>query len=1033
MKQVYLLCYFLFGSLLTIAQNCPPTNLALQLNISQPAYCSNDEVNLSTNVSAVNYFWHLGQGNVLVTTTPRLITSYRRGGVYEIMLVADYGNNCRDSATALVEIVDAAVEFDYTITDNVVAFEADTSTYILNYFWNFGNQLTGSGASVITRYPSVGSYPVTLFTSGICPPDSTTQIITILPPTPTEDTPTTCGDGIDNDGDGLIDCADSDCACDEDNDGILATEDPDDNNPCVPDNTIAGCEPTNIPPLFEEFPFLETFVNPNNCTGEKISLYQQGSFFFLFVETSTSRKLYFQTGQFYCESTPTYDCVGAYNLGDAINSWTCNSVNVVDNDNDGVLSDIDPDDDNPCIPDDTVTNCIKDVDEDGIFSDVDPDDNDPCVPNSTMANCVVDTAGVAIPVFFSDFPWLSDIVNPANCDGTKISIYQSGAFSFIYVETAESSTLYFENGTFYCQSAPNFDCLAAYNLSNPYKEWTCSGATIIDADNDGTPAQTDPDDDNPCIPDDTVTNCIKDVDADGIFSDADPDDNDPCVPNSTTANCMIDTTVVAIPDFFTDFSWLSDIVDPANCDGTIISIYQSGAFSFIYVETSESSTLYFENGTFYCQFAPNFDCLAAYNLSNPYEEWTCSGATIIDADNDGIPAQTDPDDNNPCIPNNTAANCETETIPVVIARPTFFDDYPWLTDLVNPADCNDERISIYDLGSFAFLFIETANYQQLYFENGTFYCESTPTYDCLAAYNLTTPTEVWECSSQIMPEEEETPDCNKNTGTIIFVDCDNGEEFFMIETTEGLILDIYFDTGIDFNYFEGQSVKFDFQNANFDSPCSIATKAIIITCIEEIRDTPIEIPPALFEQYTFLYNLIDPSDCSGANVTVYTSGAFDYLLVETATEIALYFQDGTFFCGQTPTYNCVTAYGFDDSNITNSWTCGEATFASEATSRNTSATLYPINSSAKKWAIAAYPNPAQDHLWVAINSQNAQSVQLNLLDKTGRLILQQSTNVLKGDNRFALTLSGVNSGMYYLMVEGQVTGERTVRKIMVVR
>jgi len=127
------------------------------------------------------------------------------------MLVADYGNNCRDSTTALVEIVDAAVEFDYTITDNVVAFEADTSTYILNYFWNFGNQLTGSGASVITRYPSVGSYPVTLFTSGICPPDSTTQIITILPPTPTEDTPTTCGDGIDNDGDGLIDCDDSDC------------------------------------------------------------------------------------------------------------------------------------------------------------------------------------------------------------------------------------------------------------------------------------------------------------------------------------------------------------------------------------------------------------------------------------------------------------------------------------------------------------------------------------------------------------------------------------------------------------------------------------------------------------------------------------------------------------------------------------------------------------------------------------------------------------------------------------------------------
>ena len=119
-------------------------------------------------------------------------------------------------------------------------------------------QLTGSGSSVITSYPIPGTYPVTLFTSGICPPDSTTQIITILPPTPTEDSPAACGDGIDNDGDGQIDCADSDCACDEDNDGTIASEDPDDNNPCVPDNTVSQCQPTSNPQLFEDFPFLET-------------------------------------------------------------------------------------------------------------------------------------------------------------------------------------------------------------------------------------------------------------------------------------------------------------------------------------------------------------------------------------------------------------------------------------------------------------------------------------------------------------------------------------------------------------------------------------------------------------------------------------------------------------------------------------------------------------------------------------------------------------------------------------------------------
>jgi len=126
----------------------------------------------------------------------------------------------------------------------------------------------------------------------------------------------------------------------------------------------------------------------------------------------------------------------------------------------------------------------------------------------------------------------------------------------------------------------------------------------------------------------------------------------------------------------------------------------------------------------------------------------------------------------------------------------------------------------------------------------------------------------------------------------------------------------------------------------------------------------------------------------------------------------------------------VTAYGFDDSNITDSWTCGQATFSTEATSRNDPTTR---SQSTEAWAMNAYPNPAQDHLWVAITSQSAQAVQVTLLDKTGRLVLRQSTSVAKGKNTLPLTLSNVNSGMYYLMVEGQVTGERSVRKVMVVK
>ena len=67
-------------------------------------------------------------------------------------------------------------------------------------------------------------------------------------------TEVSCTDGIDNDGNGRIDCADDACsnssvACgmDNDNDGYYTNGagsglDPDDTNPCIPDNTVLACD-----------------------------------------------------------------------------------------------------------------------------------------------------------------------------------------------------------------------------------------------------------------------------------------------------------------------------------------------------------------------------------------------------------------------------------------------------------------------------------------------------------------------------------------------------------------------------------------------------------------------------------------------------------------------------------------------------------------------------------------------------------------------------------------------------------------------
>ncbi|MEM6698738.1 MAG: M36 family metallopeptidase, partial [Bacteroidota bacterium] len=95
----------------------------------------------------------------------------------------------------------------------------------------------------------------------------------------------------------------------------------------------------------------------------------------------------------------------------------------------------------------------------------------------------------------------------------------------------------------------------------------CAG-TVVDADNDGVCAADDPDDNDPCVPDNSDPSCggsctpgsacddgdactindvfdancncagtFTDADNDGVCVGDDPDDNDKCVPNATSPNC----------------------------------------------------------------------------------------------------------------------------------------------------------------------------------------------------------------------------------------------------------------------------------------------------------------------------------------------------------------------------------------------------------------------------------------------------------------------------------------------------------------
>ena len=66
----------------------------------------------------------------------------------------------------------------------------------------------------------------------------------------------------------------------------------------------------------------------------------------------------------------------------------------------------------------------------------------------------------------------------------------------------------------------------------------------------------------------------------------------------------------------------------------------------------------------------------------------------------------------------------------------IFDKYLWLSDLIDPASCENGNITEYDLGPYAFLLLETPEGTELYFENGSLFCTNTINFDCLEAYGL---------------------------------------------------------------------------------------------------------------------------------------------------------------------------------------------------------------------------------------------------------------------------------------------------------
>ena len=90
--------------------------------------------------------------------------------------------------------------------------------------------------------------------------------------------------------------------------------------------------------------------------------------------------------------------------------------------------------------------------------------------------------GSSTPNFFIDFPWMADLVDPSNCTTEKVTVYRTGFYQYIWVETPEGQKMYFQDGTLYCTEVPEFDCIAAYQLDRIDYEWSCGSSSIMEED-----------------------------------------------------------------------------------------------------------------------------------------------------------------------------------------------------------------------------------------------------------------------------------------------------------------------------------------------------------------------------------------------------------------------------------------------------------------------------------------------------------------------------------------------------------------------
>jgi|GEM_PF-1557649 len=285
--------------------------------------------------------------------------------------------------------------------------------------------------------------------------------------------------------------------------------------------------------LLATYPWLTSIINPETCSqGDEVKLYAPGVFEYIIVKINGVRTMYNGEGTRYCTDRKNFSCAKVYWLGNPIITWTCNNQPPVGENclvEDPFSLSFVQDAMAAGIAQQGCTSPFKitQIDYNGssyfkteLGPSANAPTNSPCgvteyygdtrdcegniicwvalaLPppnyNQEVCNAISNGQGTQtiiwkfeedvqpFPPIFDHYPWLSSIVDMANCNEyTSIKEYDLGSFTYIYIETPLGGVLYFEDGTKYCTSSSTRDCEMLYALTTPTSTYNCDGSVTAD-------------------------------------------------------------------------------------------------------------------------------------------------------------------------------------------------------------------------------------------------------------------------------------------------------------------------------------------------------------------------------------------------------------------------------------------------------------------------------------------------------------------------------------------------------------------------